>query len=282
MENYIYHKYKEERKDIKYMYQKIEIPIFGNMVIDKYLFIPSKYIDDGYLHLLEHMIIRNNFDALSCNSIEFNGFTTDVMSIEIMSHNGLQLVKRSFLESDLNIEKKLIKKERLVYSLYDEESNRILGTLDDIESFNINNLYESVKNLDVYHIIYSSQIQKIDDSNSISFKVTRNQIKINGISVYIFEIINNILNDKIFSINYYENSFSFMKDKKEKAIQLMHRKEIIRNIFTIYYLNLSEYRVLDNEICTAIQQNRFQLMNILKIMENINWEKIGVLLSYIH
>lgn len=263
------------------MYKKINIPKNNRITIDKYLFIPKSPIDTGYLHLLEHMIIRNNLELLTKESIEFNGYTDDTMSIEIMSKSGIQLIAKKFSPYDLNIEKQLIIKERLIYPEIDKKSNQILGTIDEINSFSVNILNQIIKKLDVYHIVYGPCNPFYEKIHLKSIYIDNGHVVLDGLPIHIFDIINRILNEQIFKINYQNNSFCFTdKNKLLKAIEVMSNEKLIKNIFKLYYLNMQEYRVLDDEVCSAIQQKRLVLMNILKIAEEFDWQQIGNFLKY--
>lgn len=264
------------------MYTKINIPKDSQLIIDKYLFIPKSPIATGYLHLLEHMIIRNNLESLIKESIEFNGYTDDIMAIEIMSKTGFQLISKNFSLHDLNIEKQLILQERFIYPEMDKKSNQILGTIEEINSFNIEALTQNAMNLDIYHIVYGRCDRPFyEDIYLKSIYTDHNHIILDGLPVHIFEIMNSILNEQIFEINYQNNSFTFSdKNKLLKAIYIMYNEKLIKNIFKLYCLNLKEYRVLDDEVCNAIKQKRLVLIDVLKLAEEFDWQQIGNFLKH--
>lgn len=274
---YIYRK--EENMKTFYIQKR------GRIIISKYIIIPNDSVERGYLHLLEHMIIRQNFLLLKEHSIEFNGYTEEgMMTIEIMSNRKIELSLNKFSIDDLRKEILLITQERQSYPTDSILCNKILGSLEDIQQFNLSKLNDLLRKIDIYHIVYSDENINTPQKLCLEKAYIRDkEIILEGIPIHLFSIINKICAKSIFEINYEHNSFYFIdKCNVENAMDIIGDKNKIKNIFKLYCIKLKEYRFLDNEVCEAILNNRIVLVDLLNLVEEIDWDCINHLLENIY
>ena len=118
-----------------------ELPISSkNIIIDQLIYYPKFDVPTGYLHLLEHILVKQNrslIDNFESNLDIFNAITDiDKMVFLFIHKNELFSPKLDFkiaiFEHTFQLEKEIILEERRLYSNERKEINQIIGSSKDI------------------------------------------------------------------------------------------------------------------------------------------------------
>jgi hypothetical protein len=106
----------------------------------------------GYLHLLEHLLIRTNLarlDALAREGSAYNAVTTpDEMALYLLSPAGAEIpttgpwLGQTFSEADFDLERRTILHERALTPEGAPVVDRLLGTRQEIADFRLARLHE--------------------------------------------------------------------------------------------------------------------------------------------
>ena len=270
-----------------------ELPISSkNIIIDQLIYYPKFDVPTGYLHLLEHILVKQNrslIDNFESNLDIFNAITDiDKMVFLFIHKNELFSPKLDFkiaiFEHTFQLEKEIILEERRLYSNERKDINQIIGSSKDIEKFNLNRLkrISNGKNFNLIHIRYNSKNRTNQDYDPIEIKggfnikwVTNSTFilkkdfnaELFSYYLYIFRIA---CNDFKYNIEQALNTLLVTVENREKFLNLIKCQN---NILTIYKLSLKNLNFRINETI-KIYDHFGLIFDIADSWEKFDWGNI--------
>lgn len=277
------------------------VPYNGNIIVEKYILKPKEDFkrQDGYLHLLEHMLIKENrewFTKLENGNIYFNAVTSKETIEFIFFHfkkniqiNFLEQLNTIFSIENLELERKTILQEKvwLDNTMQDStEIKTIIGSENDIYSFDLINLNNLKKNLDkVTKITFSNDkkgfllnkkyicvedFQKslvaIEKSNN--YTMNENDL-VGKLVIYFFNIVEKVMNDAFeFEVEKKKDCFKIITDRR---IEKLNKKQV----FSRYLILLNNFNFFEKEITFIIETFSAEIENIEELFINTTWELIA-------
>ncbi|MGS6421026.1 hypothetical protein [Enterococcus lactis] len=280
----------------EYIYMEFSFPI--NVSVDQIYIYPQFEILPGYLHLLEHMIIRNNKVELEKYELKnniYNALTDKKKMNFVFIHSNFEEIPISFSidtffrEEDFNTEKKIIIEERKLYPDNYPSVDKILGTEDQIKEFKLSILQNILRNnkFSFIHFNYASCNQKINEKrkeyvpisinsifNSVIIKskgyIILKETFVTKLIIYFLRILefsvmgikfNIKTEEKRIEVSYYENT---------DLPKLLAKKSQILKRYKIF---LNEFRFHNQEMIYLIE-NFGCVIEFEKYWEELTWENL--------
>lgn len=282
----------------KHIQIKFNFPI-KNISVDHVYIYPKSELKPGYLHLLEHMLIRTNkklLDQYEQKNNIYNALTDKKKMNFVFVHKGSDKLPIDFLDNklfqkdDFNIEKNIIMEERKLYLDNFPSVNEVLGTYNQICEFELDILQS---------ILNSNQFSIIHFNYSLQSSTEKKTRKIGCFSIHDNDILNSVIkNEKGYMLlNYSVSSklivyflrilqitiFNFKANVKQKNnyIEITYSKNIDLSklpmqkiqIMRIYKIYLNELRFHSQEMIYLIESFG-SLIEIEKYWEEVPWERL--------
>lgn len=240
----------------------------GDVIIERIVINFKGEILNGYLHLLEHLWVRSNklwLDNFERDMNIFNAMTEKNKITFVFIYTGCAVntndlnFNMEFSESDFFLEKNTIQEERKLYTNDVQDVDVILGSLDDINNFDLSVLIKMMKNIkyDIIRFKFSSKFndkQMIShvlrgiDKNSINW-VSSERIQISTLHEY--NLLSAIL--KIFNLT--NENFTYTSNKLYGSYEIIVKSREELNYMILYKDNvLKRYQLLRSNIQLDIEQ----------------------------
>lgn len=270
----------------------------SNMIVEKYIVKPKKKfkLNAGYLHLLEHMIIKENrdwFTKLENEGVYFNAITSKETIEFIFFYfnrniqiNLLERFDTVFSIENLELERKTILQEKvwLDNTMQDStEISAIIGSELAIRSFELSKLNELKNNLDrVTKITFSNNEKEyllskkhiyVEDfqhdlirmSNNDNHWINENDLA-GKLLLYFFNIVKIVKKDSVqFKLEKIEDHFKIITDT---AIKKLNK----RQIFSRYLILLNNFKLFEQEMTFIIDNFSAEIENIEELFMDTQWE----------
>lgn len=276
---------------IKHFDESFFFPI--DIQVSQLIFYPNKEFHPGYLHLLEHMIIRHKQKEFKKFETDFNIYNamTDKKKINFLfiHHTPLELpvntiIPTTFSKQNFELEKKIILEERKLYPNEYPLVDDVLGSIEQIKEFDLLLLQKMIQNnqFSTIRLNYSSNNKRYSSNKRITHHLDLNNIKKNSNTI----ILENNMNAEIIVyflriLTFAIKNFTFRTDYRSNQIVLTLTKpleidQILKNksqILKKYKLFLEELRFHNQEVVYLLEQFNC-IPNFNKLWEEQPWEKI--------